>query len=699
MVWQDEADPVSIGHYQVDRRIGSGGMGVVYLAASPSGREVAVKVVRRRYAEDPEFRDRFRREVAAARQVSGAFTAPVVDADPDAESPWMATTYIPAPPLSARVTEDGPLASDDVWNLARGLAEALRDIHRAGLVHRDLKPSNVLLTEDGPRVIDFGISRVVDSEPFTRTGKVMGTPPYMSPEQLRSPRDTGPAADVFALGSVLTYAATGHGPFDADLAGVPDQLRQIIQICLCKAPEDRPTPDELLALLGSRKPLRPIARRDSRRRRLTKLRRGAVAGIITLALCAAAVSWRAFEGQRQPNGDAGPTRAPSQAPTGPAVEPAAEVRPRGWALWEKPLLKPLLKGKVSAAPTTPTCTEMASALICSADGLPAARLDPRNGRVLWHVPVRTGQYENEGGTVMGTADGLVFVHTGVRDQLLALDLKTGHQQWSLSLPSLDHFVISGSTIAVSQVFAEGNQIKAIDVVTGKQLASTTTDGNVLLAGSKGDVFMVRTGARLDSSSSLVSLEPRTLRIRWTKSLPKDTGEAVEAKGDDVTFVYRGQDGEGNRELVHFNVKTSTARRVPLQKPINGRTTLDGTTLFVSRPDGTAAAYDTATGKRLWITSTGAESPGDPVIAQGLLYTLAADGRITCLKASTGRQLWHTMPRRDANRGIDDPFRDDPLKPAIFDGVAYAGSNTGTIFAIAPPTLSPPTKSKTSAEDG
>lgn len=252
---------MSIGHYQGERRIGAGGMGVVYLAASPSGREVAVKVIRKRYAEDPEFRARFRQEVAAARQVSGAFTAPVLDADPDAESSWMATTYIPAPPLSARVAEDGPLSSDDVWNLARGLAEALRDIHRVGLVHRDLKPSNALLTEDGPRVIDFGISRLVDSEPFTRTGKIMGTPPYMSPEQVRSPHDTGPAADVFALGSVLTYAATGHGPFDADsayavaykvvhekpdLAGISGRLRPVIQSCLCKAPEDRPTPDELL---------------------------------------------------------------------------------------------------------------------------------------------------------------------------------------------------------------------------------------------------------------------------------------------------------------------------------------------------------------------------------------------------------------------------------------------------------------------
>lgn len=208
--------PEYAGDYRLQACLGAGGMGVVHLAASASGLRLAVKVVHARYAEDPEFRARFRQEVAAARRVSGAFTAPVVDADPDAVRPWMATLYVPGPTLADQVKRNGPLAPAELRRLTAGLAEALRDIHRAGVVHRDLKPSNVLLTDTGPKVIDFGISRPVDSDLHTETGKLIGSPPFMAPEQFQRPREVGPAADVFALGSVLVHAATGHGPFDSD---------------------------------------------------------------------------------------------------------------------------------------------------------------------------------------------------------------------------------------------------------------------------------------------------------------------------------------------------------------------------------------------------------------------------------------------------------------------------------------------------
>ncbi|WP_275561493.1 serine/threonine-protein kinase [Streptomyces sp. 5-6(2022)] len=269
-------DPEYAGQYQLEARLGSGGMGVVHLARSPSGRRLAVKVVHAELAEDPEFRARFRQEVAAARRVSGAFTAPVVDADPEGPRPWMATLYIPGPTLAEHVKRSGPLAPDETVRLAAGLAEALRDIHRAGVVHRDLKPSNVLLAADGPKVIDFGISRPSDSELRTETGKLIGTPPFMAPEQFQRPRAVGPAADVFALGSVLVHAATGRGPFEsespyivayqvvhdeADLAGVPDELLPLVERCLAKNPEDRPTPDALMtALRAVRGPLSPVPR-------------------------------------------------------------------------------------------------------------------------------------------------------------------------------------------------------------------------------------------------------------------------------------------------------------------------------------------------------------------------------------------------------------------------------------------------------
>lgn len=258
--------PEYAGHYRLESRLGSGGMGVVHLARSTSGMRVAVKVVHATYARDPEFRGRFRQEVAAARRVSGAFTAPVVDADPEAGRPWMATLFIPGPTLSEQVKRNGPMDEPQLRRLMAGLAEALRDIHRVGVVHRDLKPSNVLLAEDGPKVIDFGISRPKDSELRTETGKLIGTPPYMAPEQFRRPREVGPAADVFTLGSLMVHAATGRGPFDSDspyvvayqvvhdepdLTGVPDSLAPLVLRCLAKEPEDRPTPDELMRELRS----------------------------------------------------------------------------------------------------------------------------------------------------------------------------------------------------------------------------------------------------------------------------------------------------------------------------------------------------------------------------------------------------------------------------------------------------------------
>lgn len=258
--------PEYAGHYRLESCLGSGGMGVVHLARSTSGMKLAVKVVHAEFAKDPEFRGRFRQEVAAARKVSGAFTASVVDADSEAERPWMATLFIPGPTLSEHVKRNGAMSPAELRRLMAGLAEALRDIHRVGVVHRDLKPSNVLLAEDGPKVIDFGISRPKDSELRTETGKLIGTPPFMAPEQFRRPREVGPAADVFALGSVMVHAATGRGPFDSDspyvvayqvvhdepdLTGVPENLAPLVLRCLAKEPEDRPTPDELMRELRS----------------------------------------------------------------------------------------------------------------------------------------------------------------------------------------------------------------------------------------------------------------------------------------------------------------------------------------------------------------------------------------------------------------------------------------------------------------
>ncbi|MFJ5532947.1 protein kinase [Streptomyces sp. NPDC093261] len=256
-------DPDRVGPYRLVGRLGAGGMGRVYLARSKGGRAVAVKVVRPELAEDREFRQRFAREVAAARRVNGVFTAGVVDADPEADPPWLATAYVPGISLDTAVARHGAWEAGPVTTLAAGLAEALEAIHAAGLVHRDLKPSNVLLAADGPRVIDFGISTATEASAITRTGVVIGTPGFMSPEQLTG-EPVGPASDVFALGAVLAFTASGSGPFgtgsaqglmyrivhgDPDLDAVPETIRGLVARCLAKRPEARPPVGALLAEL------------------------------------------------------------------------------------------------------------------------------------------------------------------------------------------------------------------------------------------------------------------------------------------------------------------------------------------------------------------------------------------------------------------------------------------------------------------
>jgi serine/threonine protein kinase len=258
-------DPVTVGPYRLLGRLGAGGMGMVYLAKSPGGRLVAIKLIRPELAEERGFRSRFSSEISAARNVSGIYTAAVVDADSEAELPWMATVYVPGPSLTDAVEDSGPLPVDSVLALAAGLAEALQAIHRADLVHRDLKPSNVLLASDGPRVIDFGISLALERSMMTATGMVMGSPGFMSPEQARGQREVGAPTDVFSFGAVLAYAATGTSPFGSgptpallyrvvnelpDLTDVPEQLRPLIEQCLAKDPAARPTPSDVLALMS-----------------------------------------------------------------------------------------------------------------------------------------------------------------------------------------------------------------------------------------------------------------------------------------------------------------------------------------------------------------------------------------------------------------------------------------------------------------
>ncbi|GAB7106090.1 hypothetical protein JCM4814A_44040 [Streptomyces phaeofaciens JCM 4814] len=250
------ADPAGIGGYRLLRRLGAGGMGVVYLARSGGGALTAVKVIRAAHADDPAFRARFRREVETAGRVASPWVVPLLDADPEAESPWLATAFVPGPDLSEAVRECGPLPLASVRFLGARLAEALDAVHAAGLVHRDVKPGNVLLAVDGPRMIDFGIARTPEDTALTASGMVVGSPGFLSPEQAQGRgREIGPASDVFSLGCLLAYAVTGERPFgagsapgvlvrtvheDPDLDGVPAPLLPLLRDCLAKEPGARP---------------------------------------------------------------------------------------------------------------------------------------------------------------------------------------------------------------------------------------------------------------------------------------------------------------------------------------------------------------------------------------------------------------------------------------------------------------------------
>lgn len=266
-------DPRAVGEFALRARLGSGGMGRVYLGFSPGGRAVAIKVVHPELARDPEFLQRFGREVASARAVSGVYTAPVVASGLGDDPPWMATAFVPGPPLSDVVNKHGPLPEDAVWRLAAGLTEALHAVHACNLVHRDLKPSNVLLAPDGPHVIDFGISRAFEGTALTSAGMVVGTPGYMSPEQAEG-QQADPPSDVFSLGCVLAYAATGAAPFGAgsaasvlykvvtaepDLRPVPNPLRQVIEACLSKRASERIGLSQLSAMIVTLGPATPLA--------------------------------------------------------------------------------------------------------------------------------------------------------------------------------------------------------------------------------------------------------------------------------------------------------------------------------------------------------------------------------------------------------------------------------------------------------
>jgi outer membrane protein assembly factor BamB len=676
--------PEYAGHYRLESCLGSGGMGVVHLARSTSGMKLAVKVVHAEFARDPEFRGRFRQEVAAARRVSGAFTAPVVDADPEAERPWMATLFIPGPTLSDHVKRNGPMGAGELRRLMAGLAEALRDIHRVGVVHRDLKPSNVLLAEDGPKVIDFGISRPKDSELRTETGKLIGTPPFMAPEQFRRPREVGPAADIFALGSVLVHAATGRGPFDSDspyvvayqvvhdepdLTGVPENLAPLVQRCLAKEPEERPTPDELMRELRSvaasydTQAFIPTQRTDDavadlpppavpdeepvRRARRSVLRRVAlVAGALSLVAGGtfAAVQWL------------GATPAPQNTSprTAPAVFEAWEAEP------------------VSDAQTAPQCSYGAGKLLCAQTGVVFA-LDPADGGLEWKRAV--GASHRSGPPVL--AGGLVQPLTGQSPRLEGLDPGSGKVRWQVDMPEHSGLHAAGGMLLITS--ADGT-------VTGVDGASGETRWNHAVPGQSapyfssfaGDPLAYATSSSGAGTTTVTAVDPETGAERWDARLD-GTLRPVGSHRGTLFFLSVDQDTGFTDAVVRYDPESRSERRVelpvPRQDPPAG---VYGNVVYLLGTGGSLEAVDMAARKRLWSLETGVARGSAPVADGRHVYVAAADGRLLAVDAGTGRLLGQTPARLGTNSDRVAPVL--PV-PVVVDGRVYGGAPDGTVFAV------------------
>ncbi|MEV6507863.1 PQQ-binding-like beta-propeller repeat protein [Streptomyces sp. NPDC051642] len=708
-------DTESIGGYALVDRLGSGGMGVVYLARSASGRQVAVKVVHAQYALDEEFRARFRQEIAAVRRVSGAFTAPVVDADPDAEVPWMATLYVPGRTLAEAVEKDGPLGGQALRTLALGLVEALRDIHQAGVVHRDLKPSNVLLAEDGPRVIDFGISRAADNQTLTVTGRLIGTPPFMSPEQFAAPRDVTAASDVFSLGSLLVYAATGNRPFDGAspyltgyqvmheqprLDGVSEPLRSIAERCLDKDAAARPQLAELhgmlLALPDSAAttvtdPTRgavphprlagptavPGTRRPRRGRRLL-VALGTVIAVAGLTLTA--LHWSSDD----------TTRGPHDAPS-PSASTAAVALPTGWKTWRTSLLTSQTGDPLDY--TQSGCLAGGSTTVyCAGTGATVTALDAASGRVRW----RSGT-SPETSLPIGVRDGRVYTYvkpdsndTFITRRLVALDAKTGSRLWIHPIrDDTDPVLFDGGILAMD---VDATKFVAYDA-SGRRLWSAPIWSNLgnsctptVLGGSPYALCTVEDDPS-QGDFVLIGLDPATGAQRKIAELPTgawplgvDKGRLLFLAPKLAPEVFGSGPDQLYTALDRVNPSTGAIERIALPAGTRGTATLVKDVVYLVRPNGTVTAVRATDGKRLWQRETDTENLSTPVFSAKFnrLYFSNQFGRLLALERSTGAVKWRTSALANAGDSTDDTT---PYVLLVEDAiVAVAGD---TAFSVRP----------------
>jgi outer membrane protein assembly factor BamB/predicted Ser/Thr protein kinase len=672
-------DPRVIGEFRLHFRLGAGGMGRVYLGSSPGGRAVAVKVIHARLARDPAFRGRFRREVAAAQAVNGAYAAPVVAAGPDDDPPWLATAYVAGPSLHEAVTETGPLPEDAVLKLAAGLAEALRAIHDAGLVHRDLKPGNVLLAEDGPRVIDFGVARAGDGTVLTSAGSVLGTPAFMSPEQAQG-QQTGPASDVFSLGAVVYFAATGTGPFgsgspavmvyrvvhaEPDLDPLPAEVRGLAAACLAKDPAQRPGPAELTASLTGAPPpggSQPAFWPAAVARLIADHQIRFAAGLMASGP-ASAEPVTVVRAPATP-----PLPADPATPSLPA-EPATPPRPPGRADARpgRPQPVPGMNRRRALAALAGMATaglvvagwELTRPGPAAAGDLTAQRRvsSLRPGTQVW-------SFEANGKVVPIATDGDVVYAGTLNRAVYAFDALTGKPLWQHLMDAnattkTQLLTVADGVLVAAQGFngiapaGYGGGVYALDPATGRLLWNTEApiaDGLAVAGG----VVYAGTAIKDPVTGGLTALSAGTGELLWTFDFPTpvDSNEGVQVS-DGVVYAttFKGEvwalSAASGTPLWRFADPERGA------KFTNGILINDGIA-YVSPADVTSGtvlhALQASTGRVLWQHPLGpspdsaAMATASGLVFAGLLRQAPSSsspgvGQLSALNAATGQLLW------------------------------------------------------------
>jgi outer membrane protein assembly factor BamB len=669
-------------------------MGRVFLGLSPGFRLVAVKVIRPEHAGDPGFRERFRHEVDVARRVSGMFTPPVLDADPDGTPPWLATTYVPAPSLTEVVRGNEVMDLDALRALGAGLAEALATIHRAGVVHRDLKPGNVLVAADGPRVIDFGIAKAFDAHTPAATGSVIGTPGYLAPEQLVLGGELGPATDVFALGCVLTFAATGVNPFgageyeqvlqrtqhaDPSLDGVPDELRPLVASCLAKAAERRPPVGTLLRELTPADPdklLTPRVRAQlaHRAQEASSLARQAPGtappgraglgrrGFLTVAASAGAVLGIAAaagahvlseQGDARLSSASGPARPAAPGPTaGPAPVP----------LWRRPITPlPIPEQAGSLA-------RLGSTLVVwnteSARGLDAATGSPRWTRA---VDTAADPASNWAG---------VFGRT-----LLGFSATTG--VLSPADPRLVGVTGTGAT-------TKGTPLTAVLGAAGADptfasLSCLGTGGGVVV------VVVVDVSTALQSKlppGTVVAVDQASGHVLWHRTVPwgsltvpgRAAGGGIGWGGvvDDRRCYLQGGASTLALDLRSGKVMWTAQHTSLFQLP--PLMIIDGGTLLIA--GATLLALDTASGAQRW-SNSGVGTLGGLAVAGGRVYQVGTQEDVSALDGTTGKTLWHTAnPVPDTAGSLTVTASGPPSATTSLLAIPLGGETSGVLVLSA-----------------